>query len=164
MCYKSRAIHFEHQDIVDHPYHATLHKLHPSLVAQCVDGEAYAVAGIYMPCLGKETDVEWQSRHICRCLRRIETSDTLPCARVVPLPLLHIAAKFGVGLCDWCHNYFSKVNGGNSRCINLSRTTSSSLRILCSKSAWRWRIASGKSTLRKGLPQSLYEANRQKLG
>ena len=27
------AIHFENQDIVDHPYLAALHKLHPPLVA-----------------------------------------------------------------------------------------------------------------------------------
>ena len=164
MCYKSRAIHFEHEYVVHNPYLATLHELYPSLMAKCVNGEAYAVAGIYMPRLGEETDVERQACHITRCLRWIKASDTLSRARVVPLPLLHVAAKFGVGLCDWCHNHLSKLNGGNSRCINLSRTTSSSLRILCSKSVWRWRIASGKSTLRKGLPQSLYEANRQKLG
>ena len=164
MCYKSRSIHLEHKDVVNNSYLATLHKLHLALVAQCVYGEADAVAGIYMPRLGKETYVKRQARHVSCCLRWIKASDTLSRTRVVPLPLLHIAAKFGVGLCDWCHNYLSKLNGGNSRCINLSRTTSSSLRILCSKSAWRWRIASGKSTLRKGLPQSLYEANRQKLG
>ena len=99
MSYKSRSIHFEHEDVVNNPYRATLHKLHPSLVAQCVDGEAYAVAGIYMPRLGKETDVEWQACHVSRCLWRVETSDTLPCARVVPLPLFHILAKFGVGMC-----------------------------------------------------------------
>ena len=58
MSYKSCSVNFEHKYVVHNPYHATLHKLHPALVAQCVDGEAYAVAGIYMPCLGKETDVE----------------------------------------------------------------------------------------------------------
>ena len=100
MSYKSRAIHFEHKDVVHNPYRATIHELHISLVAQCIDGEAYAVAGIYMPSLGEETDVEWQACHVPRCLRRIETSDTLPCTRVVPLPLFHIAAKFGIGLCD----------------------------------------------------------------
>ena len=98
--YKSRSIYFEYKDVVHDPYRATVHKLYPSLMAQCVNGETYAVAGIYVPRLGEETDVEWQSRHICRCLWRIKTSDTLPCARVIPLPLLHIAAKFGVGLCD----------------------------------------------------------------
>ena len=164
MCYKSRTVYFEHESIVPNPYFTTLDELHLALVAHGVNGEADAGAGVYMSRLGKETYVKRHSRHVPCCLRRIETSDTLSRARVVPLPLLHIAAKFGVGLCDWCHNYLSKLNGGNSRCINLSRTTSSSLRILCSKSAWRWRIASGKSTLRNGLPQSLYEANRQKLG
>ena len=98
--YKSRAIHFEHEDVVHDPYFATLHELHSALVAQGINREAYAVAGIYMPRLGKETDVERQACHISRRLRRIETSDTLPCARVVPLPLLYVAAKFGVGLCD----------------------------------------------------------------
>ena len=98
VCYKSRAIYFEHEDVVHYPYHTTLHELYPSLVAQCVNGEAYAVAGIYMPRLGQETDVERQACYITRCLWRIETSDTLSCARVVPLPLLHIASKFGIGL------------------------------------------------------------------
>ena len=96
---KSRAVHFEHKYIVDNPYLATLHELHLALVAQCIYGEADAGAGIYMSRLGKETDVERQARHVSRCLRRIETSDTLPCARVVPLPLFHILAKFSVGMC-----------------------------------------------------------------
>ena len=96
---KSRAVHFEHKYIVDNPYLATLHELHLALVAQCVYGEADAVAGIYMSRLGKKTDVERQARHVSCCLWRIETSDTLSCARVVPLPLLYVAAKFGVGLC-----------------------------------------------------------------
>ena len=58
---KSYAIYFEHEYIVHNPYLATLHELHLALVAQGVDGEAYAVAGIYMSRLGKETDVEWQA-------------------------------------------------------------------------------------------------------
>ena len=100
MCYKSRAIHFEHEYIVHNPYLATLHELHLALVAHGVDGETDTGSGVYMSRLGKETDIERQACYITRCLRRIETSDTLSCARVVPLPLLHIAAKFGVGLCD----------------------------------------------------------------
>ena len=96
MSYKSRAVHFKHKYIVDNPYFATLHELHPSLVAQCVYGEADAVAGIYMPRLGKETDVERQACYITCCLRWIESCDTLSCARVVPLPLFYVAAKFGV--------------------------------------------------------------------
>ena len=59
MCYKSRAVYFQHKYIVNNPYLATLHKLHLALVAQGINREADAVAGIYMPCLGKETDVEW---------------------------------------------------------------------------------------------------------
>ena len=96
MRYKSRAVHFKHKHVIHNSYLATLHELHLALVAQCVYGEADAVAGIYMPRLGEETDVERQARHICRCLWRIETSDTLPCARIGPLPLLHKAAKLGV--------------------------------------------------------------------
>ena len=99
MSYKSCSVNLQHEDIVHNPYHATLHKLYSSLVAQCINGEAYTVAGIYMPRLGKETDVERQACHVSRCLWRIETSDTLPCARVVPLPLFYILAKFGVGMC-----------------------------------------------------------------
>ena len=99
MSYKSRSVNLQHEDVVNNPYHATLHKLYPSLVAQCVNGEADTVAGIYMPRLGEETDIERQACHVSRCLWRIETSDTLPCARVVPLPLFHILAKFGVGMC-----------------------------------------------------------------
>lgn len=99
MRYKSRTVHFKHEYVVDNPYFTTIYELHLALVAQCVYGEADAVAGIYMPRLGKEADVEWQACYITRCLWWIKTSDTLPCARVVPLPLLHKAAKFGVGLC-----------------------------------------------------------------
>ena len=58
---KSRAVHFEHKYIVDYPYLATIHELHLALVAQCIYGEADAGAGIYMPCLGEETDVERQA-------------------------------------------------------------------------------------------------------
>ena len=61
MSYKSRAVYFQHEYIVHNPYLATLHELHLALVAQCIDGEADAVAGIYMPCLGEETDVERQA-------------------------------------------------------------------------------------------------------
>ena len=61
MRYKSRAIHFEHKDVVHNPYRATVHELHPALVAQGINGEAYAVAGIYMPRLGEKTDIEWQA-------------------------------------------------------------------------------------------------------
>ena len=100
MRYKSRAVYFEHEDVVHNPYLATLDELHLALVAQGIDGEADAVAGVYMSRLGEETDIERQARHVTCCLRRIEPSDTLPCARVVPLPLFHIAAKFGVGLSD----------------------------------------------------------------
>lgn len=100
MRYESRTVYFEHEYIVNNPYLATLHKLHLALVAQCVYGEADAVAGIYMSRLGKKTDIERQACYITRCLRWIKTSDTLPCARVVPLPLLYVAAKFGVGLSD----------------------------------------------------------------
>ena len=99
MSYKSCSVHFQHEDVVHNPYRATLHKLYPSLVAQGINGEAYAVAGIYMPRLGEETDVEWQACYVSRCLWRIEPSDALPCARVVPLPLFHILAKLGVGMC-----------------------------------------------------------------
>ena len=105
MCYKSRTVYFEHEDVVHNPYLATLHELHLALVAQGINREAYAVAGIYMPRLGEETDVEWQACHVPRCLRRIETCDTLPCARVVPLPLLYIAAKFSIGL-GWFLHFF----------------------------------------------------------
>ena len=52
MSNKSCSVHLQHEDVVHNPYRATLHELHSSLVAQCVNGEAYAVAGIYMPCLG----------------------------------------------------------------------------------------------------------------
>ena len=96
MRYKSRAVHFQHKYIVHNSYLATLHELHLALVAQCIDGEADAVAGIYMSRLGKETYVKRHSRHVSCCLWRIKASDTLSCARVVPLPLFYVAAKFGV--------------------------------------------------------------------
>lgn len=103
MRYKSRAVHFKHKYVVHNPYLATLHELHLALVAQGVNGEADAVACVYMPRLCKETDVKRHSCYVPRCLRRIETRDTLSRARVVPLPLFHIAAKFGVGLGWFLH-------------------------------------------------------------
>ena len=57
--YKSRSVNFQHEDVVNNPYRATFHELYPALVAQCVNGETYAVASIYMPRLCQETDVEW---------------------------------------------------------------------------------------------------------
>lgn len=38
MCYKSRAVYFEHKYIVDNPYLSTLHELHLALVAHGVNG------------------------------------------------------------------------------------------------------------------------------
>ena len=38
MCYKSRAIHFEHEYVVHNPYLATLDELHLALVAHGVNG------------------------------------------------------------------------------------------------------------------------------
>lgn len=58
MRYKSRAVYFEHEYIVDNPYLATLHELHLALMAQGVNREADAGAGVYMSRLGKETYVE----------------------------------------------------------------------------------------------------------
>ena len=58
MRYKSRAVHFKHKYVVHNSYLPTLNELHLTLVAQCIDGEADAVASIYMSRLGKETNVE----------------------------------------------------------------------------------------------------------
>ena len=162
MRYKSRAIHFEHKDVVYNPYRATIHELHHALVAKGINGEADAVAGIYMPCLGEETDVEWQACHITRCLRRIKPSDTLPRARIVPLPLFHVAAKFGVGLSD-AHvlNGFSNYSliGGNSWCINLSISLSLIRFTPLANIFLRWRSTSGKRMLQIGFPQSAVVLN-----
>ena len=100
MRYKSRAVHFKHKYVVHNSYLATLHELHLALVAQGIDGEANAVSGIYMPRLGEETDVEWQACHVPRCLRRIETRDTLPRARVVPLPFFNETTQLCIRLSD----------------------------------------------------------------
>ncbi len=58
MSYKSRAVYFEHEYIVDNPYFTTLDELHLALMAQGVNREADAGAGVYMSRLGKETYVE----------------------------------------------------------------------------------------------------------
>lgn len=58
MRYKSRAVHFEHEYVVHNSYLPTLDELHLTLVAQGVNGEADAVAGVYMSRLGKETYVK----------------------------------------------------------------------------------------------------------
>lgn len=56
MSYKSRTIYFQYQNIVDHTYRATLHKLHPTLMLEDVNRETYAVAFINVACLGQKTD------------------------------------------------------------------------------------------------------------
>lgn len=58
MSYKSRAVYFQHKYIVDNPYFTTLDELHLALMAQGVNREADADAGVYMSRLGKETYVE----------------------------------------------------------------------------------------------------------
>lgn len=58
MSYKSRAVYFQHKYIVHNPYLATLDELHLALMAQGVNQEADAGAGVYMSRLGKETYVE----------------------------------------------------------------------------------------------------------
>lgn len=58
MSYKSRAVYFLHKYIVDNPYFTTLDELHLALMAQGVNREADAGAGVYMSRLGKETYVE----------------------------------------------------------------------------------------------------------
>ena len=58
MSNKSRAIYFQYQNVVDHTYRATLHKLHLALMLQDVNRETYTVAFINVACLGQETDKE----------------------------------------------------------------------------------------------------------
>lgn len=116
---ESRAVYFQHKYIIDYPYLATFHELHLTLMAYGVNGEADAGASVYVSCLGEELDVERHTLHVSGCLRRIETRDSLSCAWVVPLPFFYKSAQLSVGLCDWFHCY-SSLNGGNSRCMNLS--------------------------------------------
>lgn len=105
MSYKSRAVYFQHKYIVDNPYFTTLDELHLALVAQCIDGETNAVAGVYMPRLGKKTDVEWQACHVTCCLRWIKAGDTLSRARVVPLPFFNETTQLCVRL-GWFLHFF----------------------------------------------------------
>lgn len=98
MRYESRAVHFKHEYVVHNPYLPALDELHLALMAHGVNGEAYAAASIYMPRLGEETNVERHTCHITRCLRRIETSDTLSRARVVPLPFFNETTQLCVRL------------------------------------------------------------------
>ena len=53
---KSCAIYFQHQNVVDHTYRATIHKLHPALMLEDVNRETYTVAFVNMACLGQKTD------------------------------------------------------------------------------------------------------------
>ena len=99
MRYESRTVYFKHEYIVDNPYIATLYELHLTLVAHDVNGETHTVALVYMPRLGKKLYVERQAVYVSCRLWRIIASDTTACAWVVPLPLFHVAAKLGKGLC-----------------------------------------------------------------
>lgn len=62
---KSRAIYFQHQNVVDHTYRATLHKLHLALMLEYVNRETYAVAFINVACLGQKTDEERFALYVC---------------------------------------------------------------------------------------------------
>lgn len=104
MRYKPRAVYFKHEYIVDNPYLATIYELHLTLVAHNVNGEAHAVALVYMPRLGEELDVERQAVYVSCRLWGIVAGDTITCAWVIPLPLFHVAAKLGKGL--WCAHIF----------------------------------------------------------
>ena len=55
---KSCAIYFQYQNVVDHTYRATIHKLHLALMLEDVNRETYTVAFINMTCLGQKTDEE----------------------------------------------------------------------------------------------------------
>ena len=55
---KSRAIYFQYQNVVDHTYLSTLHKLHLALMLEDVNRETHTVAFINVACLGQETDKE----------------------------------------------------------------------------------------------------------
>lgn len=98
MRYKPRAVYFEHKYIVHNSYLPTLDELHLALMAYGVNGEADAGAGVYMSRLGEETNVERQTLHIPRCLRRVESGHTLPRARVVPLPFFNETTQLCIRL------------------------------------------------------------------
>lgn len=99
MRYEPRAVYFDHKYVINNPYLATLYELHFTLVAHDVNGETNAVALVYMSCLGKKLNVERQAVYVLCRLWRIVAGDATACAWIVPLPLFHVAAKFGKGLC-----------------------------------------------------------------
>ena len=90
MSYKSRAIYFQHQNIVDHTYRTTIHKLHLALMLEDVNREAYAVAFINMPCLGQKTDEERFALDVSCGLWMHITRHLLTRSWVGPLPLLAV--------------------------------------------------------------------------
>ena len=98
MRYKLRPIYFKHKYVIHNPYLATIHELHLTLVAHNIDGEAHAVAFIYVSRLGEELDVERQAAYVSCRLRWIVACHTVSCAWIIPLPLLHVAAKLCVRL------------------------------------------------------------------
>lgn len=96
VCYESRAVYFQHKDVIHNPYFTTLDELHLALMAVDVYGEAYACTDVYVSRLGEKLDVERHTLHVPGCLRRIKTRDPASRARVIPLPFLHISAQLGV--------------------------------------------------------------------
>lgn len=104
MCYKSRAIHFEHEDVVHNPYLATLHELHLALMSVRVHREADATALVDMPSLGEKLDVKRGPLHLACRLRMHITSYQLTRPGVYPLPSLAKAAQFCVALSVCSHD------------------------------------------------------------
>lgn len=103
VCYESRAVYFQHKDVIHNPYFTTLDELHLALMAVDVYGEAYACTDVYVSRLGEKLDVERHTLHVPGCLRRIKTRDPASRARVIPLPFLHISTKLGIGLGWFLH-------------------------------------------------------------
>ena len=92
MRYKSCSVHFQHKYVIHNPNLATLYKLHLTLVAHNIDGEAHAVAFIYMSRLGEELDVERMAFNLGGTLRMHIACNELMAARVNPLPLFGVLA------------------------------------------------------------------------
>lgn len=96
VCYESRAVYFQHKDVIHNPYFTTLDELHLALMAVDVYGEAYACTDVYVSRLGEKLDVERHTLHLSRCLRMHVACHYAPASWVYPSPLLGVATNFRI--------------------------------------------------------------------
>ena len=98
MRYKTCAIDFQHQNVVDHTNVIALDELNLTLMANHIYRKADTATFDHIALLSEKPNKERVAGKVSSRLRMYIARDTLTGARIVPLPLFSKAAQFGVTL------------------------------------------------------------------